>query len=531
MMNAMGQVATLSDKLAMMPDNMLPRLAQQYKTDAITLSLILGEKNRRDRVRNTMKAEAGGQPQPKVNDQVVSEMQMPEEVGIGALPAPNMQRMADGGIAGYADGGANEGGPAGQLAYNNEPVMRMAEGGVARYAGEGESLVRTTTGGKSWFLDVPETIRDPNVSWYRQIPNPAAQGLAGVEFPTREAAIAAYNRANAVPTGTRPATASQMGDYGPSMYAPPAATDGKAVTAPKAGTTGKGGLSDLAAAPAAAKPAAAAAPAAPKVGDIKAQFLKEAEGMAPKTEKAEDYMARRKTMLGEEGQALSKYEAKLLAQEAAAPGEKDQAFWMSVAQAGLAAAAGKSANALQNIAEGFGTGLAGYKDALKDFKKAEQERTKAMAEIEQARRAEKRGDVDAAMAHEDKSQTRTDNFNHYKLSGLASLAGQEVSGQYQLAASKISAGAAGAAQRQLLEDLGRAAPDSALRKGYELMHPTDRPEMAFAQLYAKHVEEARKTMTEPMTPTQFAATMRGAITAFKPKVVDTATPSGPIYGR
>jgi hypothetical protein len=32
--------------------------------------------------------------------------QLPEQQGIGQLPAPNMEQMADGGIAGYADGGA-----------------------------------------------------------------------------------------------------------------------------------------------------------------------------------------------------------------------------------------------------------------------------------------------------------------------------------------------------------------------------------------------------------------------------------------
>ena len=41
MMGNMGEIATLTDKLAVMPDQMLPRLAQQYKGDAITLSLIL----------------------------------------------------------------------------------------------------------------------------------------------------------------------------------------------------------------------------------------------------------------------------------------------------------------------------------------------------------------------------------------------------------------------------------------------------------------------------------------------------------
>lgn len=112
MIGTMTDASTLTDRLAMMPDNMLPRLAQQYKTDAITLSLILSEKNRRDRVRQSMQAQAGAQPQPKVNDQIVASMQQPSP-GIAGLPAPTMQGMADGGIAGYAEGGEVEGYQAG----------------------------------------------------------------------------------------------------------------------------------------------------------------------------------------------------------------------------------------------------------------------------------------------------------------------------------------------------------------------------------------------------------------------------------
>ena len=415
MMNTMGEVATLTDKLAMMPDNMLPRLAQQYKSDAITLSLILGEKNRRDRMRNSVKTQAGAQPQAKVNDQIVAGMQqLPEEVGIGALPAPNMQRMADGGIAGYdMSPDANS-----QLMYNNEPVMRMADGGVARYADEGlvnENPLAIGTFMRKWRESGKPLLPYLGIETTR----PVDEGLYGT-----------------TPTGPSPSNAEIEAMLG--LSAP--AADGKAVpkaaAAPKTDTTGQGGLPDLTRAP-----AAQTQPAAPKVGDARAQFLKDAESMAPKTETAEDFAARRKTMLGDEGQALSKYEAKLLAQEAAAPREKDEAFWMAVTQAGLAAAAGKSQHALQNIAEGFGTGLAGYKDALKDFKKAEQERDRAMADIEKARRAEKRGDVDSAMAYEEKSKTRMDNHNHYKLSGLASLAGHEISGQYSLAGHQVSAAA------------------------------------------------------------------------------------------
>lgn len=108
-MNGMGQIATLADRLSTMSDQMLPQLAQQYKDDAITLSLILNEKNRRDRVRQT--AQANPQQalqQPKVNDQVVASMQpqqLPENVGIGTLPTPNIDNMAAGGLVAFADGG------------------------------------------------------------------------------------------------------------------------------------------------------------------------------------------------------------------------------------------------------------------------------------------------------------------------------------------------------------------------------------------------------------------------------------------
>lgn len=131
MIGNMGEINTLTDRLAMMPDTVLPRLAQQYKNDAITLSLILSEKNRRDRVRQSIQAQAGAAPMPKVNDQIVASMTPQQTPGIAGLPAPTMQGMADGGIAGYADGGEVEG---------------YADGGkIPRYAGVPEfgSVVRS----------------------------------------------------------------------------------------------------------------------------------------------------------------------------------------------------------------------------------------------------------------------------------------------------------------------------------------------------------------------------------------------------
>jgi hypothetical protein len=63
--------------------------------------------------------------------------QLPEQQGIGTLPAPNMQRMAGGGIVAFADGGYTDE----QMIDENNPVTRMAGGGVARYDGTYGSLV------------------------------------------------------------------------------------------------------------------------------------------------------------------------------------------------------------------------------------------------------------------------------------------------------------------------------------------------------------------------------------------------------
>lgn len=141
--------------------------------------------------------------------------------------------------------------------------------------------------------------------------------------------------------------------------------------------------------------------------------------------------------------AFAGLEAALSKEAEGVEGEKKDALWMAVTQAGLAAAAGGSPYALKNIAEGFGTGLAGYKESLKEFKKADKERQKAMADIEQARRAEARGDVDAALALREKSQDRMDKFNDRKAAGLAAITGSEISA----AASKYAADSSAATAR------------------------------------------------------------------------------------
>lgn len=174
----MINVNQITAQLARMPDQALQQYAAMHKNDPYTVSLALSESNRRKQMRSAAQGQSGMGMQPPVVDQDIAKMveaqqrpaqTMPEDVGIGTLPAPNMQGMAMGGIVAFGDGGE-----------------------VPGYADGGAPPIRSYTGGKDYFLDIPDTIRDPDVPYYRQIPNPLAP-LAGKKFNSRDEAIQAYN--------------------------------------------------------------------------------------------------------------------------------------------------------------------------------------------------------------------------------------------------------------------------------------------------------------------------------------------------
>jgi hypothetical protein len=108
----------------------------------------------------------------------------------------------------------------------------------------------------------------------------------------------------------------------------------------------------------------------------------------------------------EKGPAFAGYEKLLQKEELQDATDKEKAGLMSLMKGFLAMAGGESANAATNIAKGAMAGLGDYGDALKEFKKAAKERTKAMADIEQARRAEARGDLKDTQMFEEKADTR-----------------------------------------------------------------------------------------------------------------------------
>ena len=157
----------ITSQLRMMGDPELRQYAAMHKNDPYIFPLAFQESQNRQRVRMSGQAQMGGQEMPKVNDAALMAMapqaapqQAPQGQGISNLPAPNMQRMADGGIAGYEDDeeGMATGGMGGMFnfAQQSEPVVRMAGGGhIPRYQG-----VAIDAGGDGSVVDEFKGIDD-----------------------------------------------------------------------------------------------------------------------------------------------------------------------------------------------------------------------------------------------------------------------------------------------------------------------------------------------------------------------------------
>jgi len=113
-------VNKITSVLAKLQDPQLQQYAQMHKNDPYIMALAMSESNRRKEMRSAGQGAQGMQEQPKVVDQMVAQMAavdpmgnvtgyagggyLPEDQGIGQLPAGNMD-FASGGIVAFADGG------------------------------------------------------------------------------------------------------------------------------------------------------------------------------------------------------------------------------------------------------------------------------------------------------------------------------------------------------------------------------------------------------------------------------------------
>jgi hypothetical protein len=159
----MFDVNQITTTLRGMGDRALQQYAMMNKANPYVLSLAVAESNQRKQLRSAAQARAMA-PQPKVADSAIAGIAeappavdamgnvtgmaaggLPEDQGIGRLPARNIQHMADGGIAGF-DESTNApittkrldsmGNTDGMFNYAQDggSVVQMAGGGVPGYA-------------------------------------------------------------------------------------------------------------------------------------------------------------------------------------------------------------------------------------------------------------------------------------------------------------------------------------------------------------------------------------------------------------
>jgi|LauGreDrversion2_5_1035112.scaffolds.fasta_scaffold04781_1 hypothetical protein len=141
------RIDALTTMLAGMDARGRQAYAAQHRNDPAVVATAVHVNNIVKAAERSKAMQAGG-PMPTVVDQNIAAMtpapapapaqtQLPEDQGIAQIPTPNMQRMADGGIAGYEDDeeGMATGGMGGMFnfAQQSEPVVRMAGGGMAGY--------------------------------------------------------------------------------------------------------------------------------------------------------------------------------------------------------------------------------------------------------------------------------------------------------------------------------------------------------------------------------------------------------------
>ena len=168
----------VSSTLRFMDDRALQQYAAMHKNDPYIFPLAFQESQNRQRLRMSQQGAQGMQPQPKVADQALAQMapqQLPEDVGIGALPAGNMQFAAEGGIMGYSDD---------NFAARSEPVVMMAEGGVARYQVGGSVAAK-------YQQESQEMVSGNRVQYSPDVAAYASQ-LANEERAARQAQEQAY---------------------------------------------------------------------------------------------------------------------------------------------------------------------------------------------------------------------------------------------------------------------------------------------------------------------------------------------------
>ena len=396
-------ISQLQAHLSKLSPQQLKQFAAANYNDPISLAMAMQADTNRKKITAQGQAIAAGQEKPPVAAQAIQSIgtELPENTGIAQLPAPNMQQMADGGIAGF----------------DEEPVVRMAGGGtpISRWWGgitedwgkrNEEATLRNRlaaqfapAGGlQGLFKEQTDEERAAAQKVLSILPKLSMeqmlllkeQGVSALPQLTTALAPPPKTTASAAPAAPAapaeaPQTVNQAApppDTGAAKNLPP-----QPAPRPPAAPTNSG-IAALALTPEAiAKDRAALSSSQDLVVPIELQTAMDAQASADKRA-AEERLNTLNLETERRGPALTDRETRLKARETELAGKTKENKGLALLEAGLAIMGGSSQHALQNIGAGALVGTKSYKAGLKDLAEARDKLDDAFGRIEEYRRTE-----------------------------------------------------------------------------------------------------------------------------------------------
>jgi hypothetical protein len=401
------------------PDTALQEYAKANKDSPYIMALALSEAKRREKMK--IAAQANAPEQPKVVDQAIQSMgaPMPEDVGIGQLPAGNMN-FADGGIVAFGDGGEVERYQDRGL-VGGDRVLRTQDGqyfarpltGQTGYEGMGpseflnalyEDIKRKIGPGLS-PTDRAKAERAALAEANKRI---ATQGFSYEELygPARSTAVTNPEFRSA---GAAAAPAAGPGTAAPGAGPGPGANQGRRPPPPDAGAAAPSAAQDpliaqllrpVSATPTNFEPSQATMPTAegiqnlfaasrPNAADVVDPFAEQRQELTnlATLQNAQEQAAFEK-QVKERGQLGEKQEARLKAREEKLGKQEKDLGPLAMIQAGFAIMGGQSRSALQNIGLGAQVGFKGYREGLEKLEASRERIEDGLERIETARRSE-----------------------------------------------------------------------------------------------------------------------------------------------
>ena len=431
---------SITSNLRRMSDQQLAQYAKMHANDPYVFPLAFQESQDRKNMRSEAMARQSGQMPPPVVQQDLAQMmpqqapqipqqaQLPEEQGIGTLPAQNLQGMAGGGITGenYFAGGitpeqmqkivretnAQLPKPIEDMSpqeinawmMQNSPNAKALQTSSTFDATPTGSLPRGQIAANQQLSNIANYFGNTNTGSQR---NPKPPVIAQDGTPVDNSAYTESGVTNNYPQqasieGLGPAYAQYEQKDQPYVYKPP-----QLGPAPAMG----GGIGSLA-----------------SMGKLSKQIFNpddykpELMRLENETRLGLDSIQKDRELAYANRPLLGKKQEELLKAQEAKEGEKLESLKsMSLLDAGLSMLAGESPYAFVNIGKGGREGLKRYTEGMKEIEKARDLRDQAYAHIDDMRNAQLINDQDRALDSKDRAFSVLQQAQQHTQSGLMNL--------------------------------------------------------------------------------------------------------------